>query len=88
LTDLKGVAGPSGLSTEEKEKEKMPGEMEIEDVAGLSRNPATNTALAMALVKVKEVEGSVNWVRYKVVEVPLNKPAQPVTALFISLQKT
>jgi hypothetical protein len=33
LSDVEGVVGSSSLMTEEKEKEKTPGEMEIEDVA-------------------------------------------------------
>jgi hypothetical protein len=39
LSEVEGVAGPSGLTTEEKEKEKLSTEMEIEDVAGPSGDP-------------------------------------------------
>jgi hypothetical protein len=51
LSDFEGVAGPSGLSTEEKEK--TPVEMEIEDVAGPSGDPNANA---------KPVE---NWSRWR-----------------------
>jgi hypothetical protein len=78
LSDVEGVAGPSGLSTEEKEKEKMPREMEIEDVASPLGNPTANAKLVEKPVKVEEVPVNVNWVRYKVVEVLPREPAQPV----------
>jgi hypothetical protein len=54
LSDVEGVAGPSGLSTEEKEKEKTPAEMEIEDVAGPSGDLTANAKPAEAPVKVEE----------------------------------
>jgi hypothetical protein len=72
LSDIKGVASPSGLSAEEKEKEKT-SEMEIEDVASPSGNPAANAALAAAPVKVEEVEDP-NWVVYEIMEVALSEP--------------
>jgi hypothetical protein len=72
LSNNEGVAGPSGLTAEEKEK--TLGEMEIEDVAGPSENPAVNAALAVASVKVEEEE-NVNRVRYEIVEVA---PGEPV----------
>jgi hypothetical protein len=76
LSEIEGLAGPSGLSTEEKEK--TPGEMEIEDVAGPSGDPAGNAKPVEAPVKVEEVPVDINRVRYKVVEVPPKEPAQPV----------
>jgi hypothetical protein len=63
---------------EEKEKEKTPGEREIEDMAGPSGNPAANTVPAQEPVKEEEVEATVNLVRYKVVEVLPSELAQLV----------
>jgi hypothetical protein len=73
LSDIEGVASPSGLSAKEKEKEKTP-EMEIEDVAGPSGNLAANTALATVPVKVEEVDNP-NREVYEIVEVAANEPA-------------
>jgi hypothetical protein len=67
------VAGPSGLTTEEKEKENTPG-MEVEDVASPSGNPAENVKPAEVPVKVEEKEDE-NWVRYEIIEVA---PTEPV----------
>jgi hypothetical protein len=78
LSDVEGVASPSGLTAEEKEKEKTPGEMEIEDVAGPSGNPAENVAPTDVPVKMEIVEENLNQVRCKVVEVLPSEPAQPV----------
>jgi hypothetical protein len=72
-SDETPVAGPSGLSTEEKEKENTPG-MEVEDVAGPSGNPAENAKPAEVLVKVEEKEDE-NRVQYEIVEVA---PTEPV----------
>jgi hypothetical protein len=72
LSDVEGVAGPSGLSAEEKEKEKMPEEMEVEAGDGATAAPDANP------IKVEEVEENVNRVRYTIVEVPPSEPAQPV----------
>jgi hypothetical protein len=63
---------------EEKEKEKTLGEMEIEDVAGPSGNPVENVAPTDIPVKMEIVKENLNQVRYKVVEVPPSKLAQPV----------
>jgi hypothetical protein len=76
LSDFEGVAGPSGLSTEEKQK--TPVEMEIEDVAGPSGDPNANVKPVNKPVKVEEVPVDVNQPRYKIVEVPPRVPAQPV----------
>ena len=72
LSAIEGIAGPSGLSAEEKEKEKTPGEMEVEAGEGATAAPDANP------VKMEEVEENVNRVRYTVVEVPPREPAQPV----------
>jgi hypothetical protein len=76
LSKVEGIAGPSGLSTEEKEK--TPGEMEIEDVASPSGDPAANAKPVEKPVKVEEIPVDVNRPRYKIVEVPPRLPAQPV----------
>ena len=76
LSDVEGVAGPSGLSVEEKEK--TPEEMEIEDVAGPSGDPNANAKPVEKPVKVEEVPVDVNRQQYKIVEVPPRLPAQPV----------
>jgi hypothetical protein len=72
LSKVEGVASPSGLTTEEKEK--TPREMEIEDVAGPLGDPTANAKP----VKMEEVPVDVNWVKYKVMEVLPREPAQPV----------
>jgi hypothetical protein len=61
------VAGPSGLMTEEKEKENTL-EMEVEDVAGPSGNPAGNAAPAEVPVKVEDM----NRVQYEIMKVAPN----------------
>jgi hypothetical protein len=76
LSDVEGVAGPSSLSVEEKEK--TPREVEIEDVAGPSGDPNANAKLVEKPVKVEEVPVDVNRPQYKIVEVALRLPAQPV----------
>jgi hypothetical protein len=76
LSDVEGVAGPSGLSVEEKEK--TPEEVEIEDVAGPSGDPNANAKPVEKPVKVEEVPVDVNRQQYKIVEVPPRLPAQPV----------
>jgi hypothetical protein len=81
LTDLEGVACLSGLSMEEKEKEKTPWEMEIEDVTRPSGNPAANAAPVAAPVKVEEEE-NVNRVRYEIVEVA---PSEPVVEEMLAM---
>jgi hypothetical protein len=72
-SDEAPVAGPSGLSSAEKEKENTPG-MEVEDVAGPSGNPAENVKPAEVPVKVEEKEDE-NRVQYEIVEVI---PTEPV----------
>jgi hypothetical protein len=76
LSKVEGVAGPPRLMTEDKEK--TPGEMEIEDVASPSGDPAANAKPVEALVKMEEVPVDVNRVQYKVVEVLPKEPALPV----------
>jgi hypothetical protein len=76
LSDVEGVAGPSGLTVEEKEK--TPEEMEIEDVAGPSGDPNANAKPVEKPVKVEETPVDVNRQLYKIVEVPPKLPAQPV----------
>jgi hypothetical protein len=43
LSEVKGLAGLSRLTTEEKEKDKMPAEMEIEDVCSIRRIPSSTS---------------------------------------------
>jgi hypothetical protein len=76
LSDVEGVAGPSGLSVEEKEK--TPGEVEIEDMAGPSGDPNANAKPVEKPVKVEEAPVDINRPQYKLVEVPPRMPAQPV----------
>jgi hypothetical protein len=76
LSNIEGVAGPSSLLAEEKEK--TPGEMEIEDVAGPSGDPNANAKPVEKPVKVEEVPLDINRAQYKIVEVPPRLPAQLV----------
>jgi hypothetical protein len=80
--------GLSGLSAEEKEKEKTPTEMEVEDDAGPSEIPAADAEPAVVPVKTEEVEENVNRVRYKIVEVLVDEPGQPVNQGALAEEET